>query len=207
MGIELIDQSLIETRGTETKPPLNHGCAWIFFSSPSGVEHFLSMAEIPSNLLCGAMGEGTAEKLREKNILPDFVGEGTDTSKTAQQFAARIKDQRVLFPIGKSSKKSIQQMLPENQVTNLICYETIERNTILPPSLVACFTSPSNVASFSAVNEWRPKAGIAIGPATADKMRSLQFPVDRILKKFDEESLQEAIFELFSSLQKQAIFE
>jgi uroporphyrinogen-III synthase len=171
-------QSLITTKQVAINPVLPP-CDWIFFSSSNAVRHFFSQHPMISNQRFGALGEGTAETLREY-AQPNFIGDAMDIADSAYRFATEVGTGTILCPIAKHSLKSVRQAFPSGQVIDLIVYETLELQRDIAPSDLYIFSSPSNVRSFFHANAVDPRViqTIAFGNSTAECLRD--FDVEHI---------------------------
>jgi len=146
---------------------------WVFFTSLGTVRHFPVERVDLSTKLVAAMGPGTAEALRDKQVEVDFEGPTNEVQQVATAFSHQLGSASVLFPRAEQSLRSIQQHLPPGQVHEYICYRTIpvlHEFTSVPHVMV--FTSPSNVYSFSRANNQWPAACVCIGKTTEQALRS-----------------------------------
>lgn len=172
---------------------------WIFFSSKQAVQHFFRQRPDVGSRRFACVGKPTAEALRKFGHRADFIGGSTDTRLTGKQFAARIGDDRVLFPQAKGSLRSIQQQLVrKGQAIDLVVYETILRNEIaVSPASIYVFTSPSNVDAFFAKNTLPSDARVvAMGHATRSSLRDKGVSHPHLPDSFDEAGLSRAVFGL-----------
>ena len=150
---------------------------WIFFNSKNGIislsDHFWTT--LSSNYKIGVTGKGTAEKLQEKNIRPDFIGDTSKgTSDVGQHFFSTHRPKSVWFPISNRSNKTIQkQALDKETIIETVSYTTILKATKLQKDYDwYVFTSPSNVESFFSENEIPENASIlAMGEQTEKKLK------------------------------------
>ena len=165
-GMSVRGQSLIETRTLET--PEAPAGDWYFFSSPTGVTHFLKQHTVPEGARVAAIGSGTGDRLRAKGLAPEFEGSGTDTQAVARDFAA-VGSGTVVFPIGTASLRNVQRTLGDAmKLVDLEVYETASKSVSgLPESDVMVFTSPSNVEAYFAQHTLSERAAVvAMGPST-----------------------------------------
>jgi len=171
-------QSMIATRPVDFKHNLP-ACDWIFFSSSNAVKHFFAQHPVITRQRFGALGEATAEALREY-AQPDFIGDAMDIADSAYRFAAAVGTGVILFPIAKHSLKSVQQAFPSEQVVDLVVYETFELTREIARADLYVFSSPSNVRSFFHSNavDSQTIQTIAFGHSTADCLR--EFNVQHI---------------------------
>ncbi|UTW64660.1 uroporphyrinogen-III synthase [bacterium SCSIO 12741] len=167
--------TLVEAPFIQTQPlpfgPVEEDIQWVFFNSPSAVRH--AWNRIPSTTKIAALGEGTARELIKQGLTPQFIG-SHPVEKAAAQFGQLVGEGKVLFPVTRIGKRTVQKALPADQVIEVGAYETLNRSCELPGDLdVIAFTSPSNVQSFFDQHEI-PKGVqlVAIGETTAEALRT-----------------------------------
>lgn len=197
--IEIEDRSLIRTFPIVNvlDPFYLKRIDWIFFSSRNGVEYFFKLKPLlPKDVKFGVVGRGSEDALRKFGYLANYVGESGDIPEVAEEFAALVKGEVVLFPRAQDSLQSIQKSLTEDtKIIDLPIYETvIEENIDHTPADVLIFTSPSNVDAYFANNLLDPgQRVIAIGSSTGRKFEEMG--VAYILPYSpDEIGLAEAVF-------------
>ncbi len=174
---------------------------WIFFTSKKGVQYFWeginSSADSLDRFQLACMGKGTAEALARRIRKPDFTGEG-QPSQVAQAFREVAAGQKVLFPIGTHSLRTIQRSLGQAiEGQDLVVYHNRKKSPLQP--ILADFyvlTSPMNVHALLE-NDMadRDQVFIAIGEKTADAMRTFGLQQIRIARVPSEAGLIEAIGE------------
>jgi uroporphyrinogen-III synthase len=170
-GHTLFSMSCIETQPIFFE--LNGKYDWIFFSSSEGVKHFFSQISMPILPKMAAMGPGTAQAI-DLHGISNFIGETTDPKKVAQDFKQQLKsNDRVLFPVGKKSHRSIPQYLGHSPIDILEVYDTMENSVELPSFDLYIFSSPSNVHSFLKQNHI-PDTSVIIsfGPTTSKALKA-----------------------------------
>jgi len=170
---------------------------WIFFSSRNGVEYFFKLEPaLSKKIKFGVAGRGSETALRAFGYVADFVGEGGDIERVAQEFAKIVEQKTVLFPRALDSLLTIQKALSAStKIVDLPIYETVMEDQIDGTTAeVLIFTSPSNVDAYFAENLLEPEQKvIAIGNSTGKKF-------DEIGVKYvlpyspDEIGLAEAVF-------------
>jgi uroporphyrinogen-III synthase len=190
-------QSLITTQPIAFNPALPP-CNWIFFSSSNAVRHFFNQHPIIQGQRFAALGEGTAEALREY-AQPSFVGDAMDIADSAYRLAEAVGNEIILFPIAKHSLKTVQQAFPAGQVIDLIVYETIEKHVTLAPCELYIFSSPSNVRSFFHSNAIDPSSiqTLAFGHSTAECLRGFEVKHITIPQSLDTAGMLHAINRIF----------
>jgi len=170
---------------------------WIFFSSRNGVEFFFKLKPaLSKKVKFGVVGRGSEDALRKHGYLADYVGESGDIEEVAEDFAALVVGETVLFPRAQDSLQTIQKSLsPETKVVDLPIYETvIEDNTDKTYADVLVFTSPSNVDAYFAENLLDPgQQVIAIGNSTGKKFDEMGVSYTLPFSP-DEIGLAEAVF-------------
>jgi uroporphyrinogen-III synthase len=113
-----------------------------------------------------ALGVGTAAKLMEFGIRPDFTGQGNKTAQIGAAFKKTAGAQRVFFPLGDKSLKAVSAFV-SNKIEAVI-YRTLPIGDKAKSFDGVFFTSPSNVEGFLLENPLPPsQICLAIGPSTA----------------------------------------
>ncbi|RZK80374.1 MAG: hydroxymethylbilane synthase [Pedobacter sp.] len=170
---------------------------WIFFSSRNAVEYFFKLKPaLSKKVKFGVVGRGSEDALRKYGELADYVGESGDIKEVADDFAALVGGQTVLFPRAQDSLLSIQKSLKEDtKVVDLPIYETVvEENIDRTSADVLIFTSPSNVDAYFADNLLEPgQQVIAIGNSTGKKFDEMGVTYSLPYSP-DEIGLSEAVF-------------
>jgi len=152
-------------------------CEWIFFYSPRCVQYFFEMANANryKNSRFAVMGPGTARAMIERDIIPDFIGNG-NPEQTAESFADEAYEQRVLFPQAENSRKSIEKLISDQvEVIDMVVYLNLPKKEFsIPPSDILIFTSPLNAQTyFDKYTLQDSQKVLAIGKTTADSLRNL----------------------------------
>ena len=143
---------------------------WVFFTSSNAVLSFADQLSKMESTKIGAMGDATANQLKEKGFDVDFIGNGSPEI-IAADFSKTIGAQRVLFPISDKSIRSIQKKLKPAQVVELITYKNKSKLSNLNKVDILVFTSPSNVYSFFENHEITDEKIISIGPSTEKALK------------------------------------
>lgn len=150
---------------------------WVFFSSKNGIEYFFRLNPILSKeTKFGVVGRGSEDALKQLGKKVSFVGESSDTTEVAEEFAAIANGQTIVFPSAKDSLRTIQQGLStDTKIIDLNIYETIlEENVAQTYADVLVFTSPSNVDAYFADNLLEPgQQVVAIGKSTGKKFEEM----------------------------------
>ncbi len=165
--------SLSITRSDE--PPKSN---WIFFSSPSGFELFLHQFGLPQHTLLAALGAGTASKMSEFGLKPDFAPTSSDPRKAIEEFVAFLAPgANVLIARSEISLQRFQGLLAANQLIDWPFYSN-EPNPPDAPTEAGflIFTSPSNArAYFSKHSIAAYQKVVAIGHSTLAALEELGF--------------------------------
>ena len=172
-------------------------CDWIFFSSKHAVNFFFDQSPDITNHKFACVGRSTSEALRKFGRRADFIGASVDTKMTGKQFASLAGGTKVLFPQAKGSMRSIQQQfVKQDNVIDLIVYETIKKNQEeMPVADIIVFTSPSNVeAWFENYTFQKNQKAVAMGDATANTLRKYKVIPTSQPDTFDDAGLARAIF-------------
>ncbi len=186
MGIEAAEVALLEQVDLPAlallpgKLPL---ADWVAVTSKEGARRLLLAWERAGKppLQVAAVGEGTAEVLREGGLPPAFV----PGRATAKDLAEGFPEARgVLFVAGDLAGGDLEGGLGARgiPVERLEVYATRERVlspgevALLEKAQVVAFFSPSGARAFARWTPRRPKAA-CIGPSTAKEALGLGFPV------------------------------
>ena len=110
------------------------------------MRHFLDQGGNADGKKIGAIGQGTAQAIIDRGIIPEFIGEGENTQDIAEQFVQVADSCNVLFPCSDISVRTAQKAFADHsRVHDLVVYQT----TLAPPEAapdadVVVLTSPSN---------------------------------------------------------------
>lgn len=167
----------------------------VFFSSPRSVEYFFSENYENSDYKIACVGKGTARALTALNKTPDFIGEKSGSPESvAIDFISWLGDRSVLFPVSKRSNETIYKVVPENQKSKVVCYDTLLTPQRIEPQDWYVFTSPSNVESFLQMNTIPETAKVvAWGNTTANYLVGKGIDPQFILQESSEEALVELL--------------
>jgi uroporphyrinogen III methyltransferase/synthase len=165
---------------------------WLVFTSANGVERFLPElrdARALAGVLVAAIGPGTADALRARNIVADLVPERFVAESLLEAFPARPPGGgRVLL----ARAKVARDVLPDGlraagwHVDVVDVYETVPvplsdtTSAALRRADIVTFTSSSTVERFleAAGADAVPPVVACIGPVTADTARAHGLTVD-----------------------------
>ena len=171
---------------------------WIFFNSKNAVKFFFETRPNIGNSKLAAIGEASANLIRNFGYEVSFVGHETSTTKTAQKFAQLAANQTVLFPQSSTSLKTIASFIKSEFCFFLDVYNTTEliENVDIDAELFV-FTSPSNANAFFKCNRLDSgKKIVAIGDATAKAITKYNVEGVEVARKPSELCLLEKVYEL-----------
>lgn len=169
-------QSLLQFKPVAFDPILPPA-DWLFFSSKNGVAYFFEQNPVlPPNIRLAAIGEATAESIKQYGHLPHFLGIGSDMNQVAQQFTEVAYQQKVIFPQPTNSLQTVQIALQEIvDAQTLVVYENSEVEAFdIPTCDILIFTSPANAKNYCRKYPILPhQKVIAIGQTTAQALTLL----------------------------------
>lgn len=167
LSFEIEGKSLIEFKQITIKElPKTE---WIFFSSKHAVKYFFDQKPTIGSVKMACVGKATSDELRSYGYRAEFIGQSTDTKLIGKQFAAKVGNAKVLFPIARDSMQSIQWQFPKrDNAINLVVYATLKHSLeISPETDIVIFTSPSNVEAYFEKNKLSDnQKAVAMGEAT-----------------------------------------
>lgn len=195
MGMCVEAKSLIKIESQKFK--LSSKQDWVFFTSANAVKHFFALAEpdlIPQRI--AVIGKGTADKLRQLGIKPDFTGSPTkSTFEIAKEFAEMYRGDSVLIP---QSDQALQHISDEIgklcKVTKVVVYRTrLNPLRNIPDADIFVFTSPSNVKAYIETKGIPTKPCVAIGNTTAETLMEHQVKVVKVAHAYDQVALADQV--------------
>lgn len=150
-------------------PPASIYC----FSSRNAVRFLQQQHPQPPAGQLWALGEGTAQAIREVGWHPTVVGNGDAT--TMAQALVEAKPDKVVFPLANNSRASIQAALPgQVDYENVVVYNNTPKTNIhLPKVDVAVLTSPMNAAVFCRQYSHPMPKLVAIGRPTMEALQEM----------------------------------
>ncbi len=172
---------------------------WIAFASRNGVKYFPDI-DVPIHVKLAAVGEGTAQAVRERFGRCDLVNSGGDAASLCGALLAQPNLQHVLLPCAREGRDVLADGLrgANIAVTRVIVYETV----LLDPGPwheswqpdIVVFASPSAVRAWCA---WklRPELNrvVSIGNATSEALHTAGIHVTAQAQRPDAEALCEEI--------------
>ncbi len=196
-GFTVHGESLVTFKRVDFAPPPI--VEWVFFYSPRGVHYFgegLHRLDLPyPDTHYGAIGSATAGACAAAGLPVDFTGTG-DPDTTAAALLPYVKDQRVLFPRARRSRRSVERALAAHITpVDLVVYDNVPRSAFeLPPFDVLVFTSPLNARTY--FERYPVNAAlrvIAIGHPTAVTLQDLGVTNVVVSAEPSEEGLARAV--------------
>lgn len=172
---------------------------WIFFSSKHAVRYFFNQKPEIGKVKIGCVGSSTSKELRQFGQRADFIGASTDTKLIGKQFAAKVGNASVLFPVAKESLQSIQWQFPNrSNLIDLPVYATLKHPIeVSPETNIIVFTSPSNVEAFLEKNKWLPHYKcVAMGDATAAALLKKKIKANVKPVSFDDLGIFQSVLSL-----------
>jgi uroporphyrinogen-III synthase len=99
---------------------------WLFFSSPKSVRLFSELYSLNSETKIATLSERTKMELVKKfNSKVHFVGNNSSVEETAKAFSQVVsQSERVLFPIGNRSRRTVQKFMKTDNWSDFTFYKT-----------------------------------------------------------------------------------
>jgi uroporphyrinogen-III synthase len=168
-------------------PPLRaDGYDWVLLTSRNAVDALLARLE-GSLPRVAAVGQGTAEALRQRGVEPDLVARVS----TQEGLAAELPRPtgRVLFPAAEGAREVLVRELGAELVP---VYRTVElRPEAFPAADLVVLASGSAARAFAALGLSVPC--VSIGPVTSAEARGLGLRVAAEAARHDREGLVAAV--------------
>jgi uroporphyrinogen-III synthase len=193
-NLQLICNSFIEFELVRAEIPKNFD--WIFFGSKRAAHFFLQQSEIPANCQVACIGQKTKSHLEKMGISVHFFGqESGNPELVANELKKQIQTANLIVPISNISNHSIAKVFPENQVSEIVVYNTKNQTKKINEKLnVIAFTSPSNVDGFLMENSISDNCKIiAWGKTTEKHLISKGYHVNYTLNTASENELLEIL--------------
>ncbi len=193
--------------------------AWIVFTSVNGVAYcwdrlaVVASTRLPASLRVAAIGPATAQALRDRQAVPDFVPAEFIAERIAEGLGD-VAGQAILLPRAEDARKTLAVMLVDRgaQVDEIPVYRTTPEAP--PPDAFAAldagvdvltFTSSSTVRHFVALVQNHAPPGVqealvaCIGPITAETARSLGYKVATVADEYTTDGLIRALENHFAA--------
>ena len=172
-GAEVLELPSIRTEAMEDQSCLHEALehisdySWLVFTSPTGADIFF--AELKNagkdirslgNVKIAVIGQGTAAKLQERSIWPDFVPSVYDGDTLGEELSRMVGDEeRILIPRAEAGNKNLTALLEKTgaKVDDIATYHTLYEKSVLidekkefEAGEIDCvvFTSASTVKGF-----------------------------------------------------------
>ncbi|RYM34172.1 hypothetical protein ERX46_09445 [Brumimicrobium glaciale] len=163
----------------------------IFFTSPRSAKFYLERCSIPSNVDIATIGKVTSDYVSAQGYSIAFTGVTSGIpALVSKEFKDFVGNRKVLFPQSNYSQRSMQERLENQQITDLVVYETALTPVHLKEKpTVLVFTSPTNVESYLLVNKvTEDQKVIAWGKTTEAFLNKNGIKADQTLtySSFDE---------------------
>jgi len=166
-GINLVGISFLEFQMIPiTEFPT---CDWVFFTSKNGVKYFFDQWEKPISCKIAAIGKATAEAIKTRSYIPDYIPEGHINS-ALNVFNTIATNQTIAWVKALNSAMSVEEKLKDvKSITPVVVYENkIAAKQLNEAFDGVVFTSPMNVEGFLVHNQIKHgNLIISIGPSTS----------------------------------------
>ena len=209
-GITIVPVPVIETRPLAFSWPkeLAANPDWVVVSSAAGVRSFVEGCQTLGrtdylNFKYAAIGDKTAEALRDLNITPAVISSHAYGEALFEELVARYvqSGQSVLYARGAEINYDPADLLASRQIRYfpVICYETIslkvDKETIdsFSPHDFVLFTAPSAVRTFHRQFGVPKVRTIAMGTTTGAEMMQFGWPNPLLLARPDISTVLEQI--------------
>ena len=150
---------------------------WIFFTSKNGVRYFFEQSpKLKKNTKIAAIGQSTAQAIRQYGHSPAYVGRGINTSNIAQEFTQIAANQSVLMPQARHAIVNVRNIIAQKaKVHPLTVYNNEPLTSFdIPVCDLLVFTSPMNAQTYFAKYDLQPhQKVIAIGQTTGKALETL----------------------------------
>lgn len=191
----------IQTEVSENAPNELPEFDWVFFPSREAVRYFFQLYPRQlKNSQIAALGEGTANSLRELGVQVSYVGESNNLKEVANLFELHLeKNAKILYPHSRESKNTLQNAWIASDKVELLPIElyltNINSGISVPETDIVFFTSPSNVTGWIN-NGGNPNQVIAIamGNTTFIELQRHPFKRIEISSGFDQIAISASIF-------------
>ena len=192
-GHEICAKSLLQFESVAFEADLQN-YDWVFFSSKKAVAFFFQQEkQLPKHLKIGAIGESTANAIKNVGYSVDFIGQENDIKKIGTNFCEQAMNAKVLFPQAIHSLQSIQQFSKAylEEIADLVVYKNIPLSEFAVPKCdILVFTSPLNAKTYCKKYQIeKTQKIIAIGTTTAKALQALNYHNVHLPFSADEVSL------------------
>src|SRR5919201_5974654 len=170
LGYEVVACPLIEVERTSDEPIDASGYEWLIVTSPNGADEVARRGRNLPKL--AAVGPGTAERLREHGLEPDFVPRVSSQDGLLDEFPRPAG--RVLFAAAEGARR---RPIEELRADFVPLYRTRLLAPDPPPGDVVVLASGSAARAYAAVGGAAP--AVTIGAETTRVARPLGLDVAR----------------------------
>ena len=200
-GVQVLDRPMISFTSEPFSCPKPDDYDIVFFSSPRSVDYFLSQCSVSKGKLIASIGRVTSEKLQKRNIPVNFEGVNSgNPDEVSRTFSHFTEGRKVLFPQSNRSNRTMQGSLIEEQVLDLITYQTnLDSFKLHDNPDIIILTSPSNAEAFLLENSISDdQKVIAWGKTTERFLITEQIKVWNTLEHSSFEELTETLRSILS---------
>jgi uroporphyrinogen III methyltransferase/synthase len=184
LGHDVIECPLIEIERTSDEPIDAEGYDWVIVTSPNGADEIARRGRNLPKL--AAVGPGTAERLRERGLEPDFVPSVSSQEGLLDEFPHPAG--RVLFAAAENSRRGPIDELGADFVS---LYATRLLTPDPPDGDVVVLASGSAARAYAAIGGRAP--AVSIGPQTSEVAESVGLRVVAEAMSHDLDGLVAAI--------------
>ena len=184
LGHDVVECPLIEIERTSDEPIDASGYEWLIVTSPNGADEVARRGRNLPKL--AAVGPGTAERLREHGLEPDFVPRVSSQDGLLDEFPR--PEGRVLFAAAEGARR---RPIDELGADFVPLYRTRLLTPDPPPGDVVVLASGSAVRAYAAVGGDAP--AVTIGPQTTRVAESVGLTVAAEAETHDLDGLVGAV--------------
>jgi uroporphyrinogen-III synthase len=191
LGHEVVPCPLIEIERTSDEPIDAAGYDWVIVTSPNGVDELVRRGRnLPK---VAAVGPGTAERLRDRGVEPDFVPQISSQDGLLAEFPRPAG--RVLFAAAEGARR---RPIDELGADFVPLYRTRLLRPDPPTGDVVVLASGSAAKAYAALGGRAP--AVTIGPQTSRTAQRAGLRIVAEAKTHDLDGLLAAVQEAASSL-------
>ena len=191
LGHEVVPCPLIEIERTSDEPIDAAGYDWVIVTSPNGVDELVRRGRnLPK---VAAVGPGTAERLRDRGVEPDFVPQVSSQDGLLAEFPRPAG--RVLFAAAEGARR---RPIDELGADFVPLYRTRLLRPDPPTGDVVVLASGSAAKAYAALGGRAP--AVTIGPQTSRTAQRAGLRIVAEAKTHDLDGLLAAVQEAASSL-------
>jgi len=146
---------------------------YLIFTSKNGVRAINNITDKWKKIPSFAIGKATAREIEKLGGIVEFIANSSYGEDFAKEINQNYKNKTFLFLRPKEIVSDIKKYFKENNLKEVIVYETLCNNPkvrLIKPAIVI-FTSPSTVKCFSKINDFENILPIAIGKKTKEALK------------------------------------